>query len=439
MIRRSQGATTPTPRPAPRPRRHARSLILATLLAVCGACEEAPAADCDIDACPPGDICGEHGCEPVTPPAETGELGRHTVTALASNDRLVIATYDATHKNLVVGVEGAGATFDQRIVDGWHLDGRQVVETDAGRWAALAIDAEDTLHLAWFDADRGALRYGRGGLTGDFALEDVDGLGPEVRGTHASIALREGIVHLAYRDETARALRHARRELDGTWTTRRIDPCAGEADCPAEGLEDYGEWARITVIGQSPRIAFYDRYRGDLKMAHRHSGGVWEVTTLDGRDAATGADTGDVGRFISLALTPERHPGLAYYDATRGTLRYLVPGTPPMVVDGGVFEDVDRQASARQPVGQHVRLRYTPGGRAVMLYLDAGALTLRQALVSGGNVLITRGVEGLAPGGYIDFVVDSDGELRGAYGAWVAGDAPRTELVRFHLPAQVPR
>ncbi|TNF30242.1 MAG: hypothetical protein EP329_13930 [Deltaproteobacteria bacterium] len=411
-------------------------LALASVVWFAG-CGGESAGVCDDSACPAGWVCGENGCEPTANPTTTGDLGRFTSTALTSDGRLLVSTYDQTHKNLVVSVEQADGHDELQPIDGWRVEDQTLVDTDSGRWTAITVDANDTAHLVWFDVDGGQLRYAhasRASAWQDWAIETVDGAGPEIRGTHASIVASQGIVYVAYRDETARQLRYARRDADGSWTLRTIDPCAGEAGCPEAGAEDYGEWAQIAIIGQRPRIAFYDRYRGDLKMATRTDEGAWVTTTLDGRDAVADVDTGDVGRFISLALTPERHPALAYYDVSRGALRYLVPGSAPLVVDAGVRDDATRGAKRSDPVGQHAALAFDDLGRAVILYLDGGIPAVKQAVVAAGKVVSTRILDGLAPGAFFSFDAYGEGQLRGAYGAWLEGEAPRTRLVRFLIP-----
>ncbi len=390
---------------------------------------------CRDQTCPPGQVCGaDDACVSIAAPATLGDLGRHTSAALLSDGRMVVATYDSTHRDLVVMTDQVDSAATVQVVAGRVAEDGTIVDTDAGRWNDLVVDEDDVVHAVWFDGDGGTLRYGQRAASGGWTVEVVDGEGPSVRGTHASLAVRHGVVHAAYRDETARGLRYARRELDGTWATREVDGCAGEAGCPVEGGEDYGEYASITVIGQLPRVAFYDRARGDLKMATRAADGPWETTTLDGRDAASGADTGDVGRFVSLALTPERKPGLAYYDASQGALRYLLAGQAPLVVDDGVHYDEARGAWGSDPVGQHVQLRYDSNGRAVMLYLDAGNLAMKQAVVSGGQIVAVAAIDGFEAGGFIDFDFFGDDLLRGAYGPWIPGEAPRTRLARFLIP-----
>lgn len=416
-----------------------RILVLITcLVSALAACGDDGGVVVPCDAATSG-CCEGRGCgEPVT---ELGDLGRYTRVAALSDGRIAIATYDATHKNMVVMVQAADGTGrEAHVVDGWRPSsdglGDRLVDVDAGRWATIVIGDDDTIHAAWFDADEGELHYahGRAG-TGFAAPEIVDGDGPATRGTHASLALdAAGQPHIAYRDESKKTLRHAQRTAAGDWQTRGIDGCAGEPGCPVAGSEDYGEHAALAFVpavggGLLPRVAFYDRFRGDLKMAAQGVDGTWATSTLDGRDPVTFADTGDVGRFASVASTPTRQLGIAYFDATRGTLRYLAPGGEPRTIDDG---RVDRPSGARRAiVGQHVRLRFDGAGRAHLLYADASAPGLRHAVVAGSGAPSVNVLE-LAPGGWLDFVLAGD-TLVGAYGAFVEDQAPRTRLGRIEV------
>jgi len=390
--------------------------------------------------------CTREPCDPVV---ELGDLGRHTRVAATSDGGRVVATWDATKTNLVVlFYDAAGVRVDVEIVAGVRRadDGvsERVVDIDAGRWATLAVGPGDVVHVAWFDADEGELHYAQGKAGQGFStIEVVDGDGPATRGTHASLALdAAGLPHVAYRDETKKGLRYARRDAYGVWQTRGLDGCAGEPGCPvAAGAgtgEDLGEWAALAFVpaaggGVLPRVAFYDRLRGDLKMAAQAADGTWTTSTLDGRDPVTFADTGDVGRFISIAATPTRQLGLAYFDATRGTLVYLAPGGRPRTVDDG------RRVAAsggvrRDIVGQHVRLRYDAAGRARFVYADASSPGLRHAVLAGEGAATIRALD-VPAGGWIDVLVEGD-TLVGNYGAFLREAAPRTELRALVVPLE---
>jgi len=411
------------------------------LLGVASACgDDAPGGA----PCPEGDAACACARPPCTPAITLGDLGRFTEVAALSDGGQVVVTFDATKTNLVVlFVDADGARAAVHVVDGWRLAsdalGDRLVDVDAGRWATVAVGAGDLVHVAWFDADEGELRYAQGTAAAGFSTpEVVDGDGPATRGTHASIGLdAAGLPHIAYRDETKKGLRYARRDARGVWQTRGLDGCAGEPGCPASagaGGEDYGEYAALAFVpaaggGLLPRVAFYDRLRGDLKMAAQSADGTWVTSTLDGRDPVTFADTGDVGRFVSVAATPTRQLGLAYFDATRGTLSYLSPGGEPRTIDDGRRVARPDGGLRRDLVGQHVHLGYDTAGRAHLVYADASRPGLRHAVVAGEGAATVRALE-LPAGGWIDFVVAGD-QLVGHYGAFLPGAAPRTRLERL--------
>ncbi|MFT7583147.1 MAG: hypothetical protein ACI9MR_004833 [Myxococcota bacterium] len=415
--------------------------VCVLLLGACGASDEGSAIGvCVESACPDDQVCGTDGCEPIPVPVVTGALGRFTRSAMTRDGTRVIATYDSTHRNLVVLFERPNDTVVTQVVDGWRVINRQTVEVDAGTWIDLAIDDEDGIHLVWHHADDGALRYGFSSGDGHWETETVDGKGSETRGTHASVAVADGRVHVAYRDVDGRSLRYARRESGGEWSSRQISSCAGELECPSAD-EDFGEWASVAVIGGRPRVAFYDRLRGDLKVTSVDVEGVWSTTTLDGRDPSTGLDTGDVGRFVTLVLDATRVPGLAYYDASRGALRFVRPGETPIVVDAGVYLDTATATMKSHPVGQHAALRYDAQGRAVLMYLDGGSPAIKIATVSDEAVRTIQ-TTNIPPGGFLNFEVVTDTEGRdfveGVLGAWVAGEAPRSALDHFRIAMEAP-
>lgn len=416
-------------------------VALAASLVACG--DDARSGDCVADTCPcTGDTCGG---EP-----EVGALGRYTSSVRLADGRLAIATFDATHDDLVVIVQRPGESTRKVLVVAGREGASASGEGDAGRWARIAAEPDGHLQVAWFNAARGTLHWARGTIDGFAAAEHVDGAWSTPRGTHIALAVDlDGHPHLAYRDETNHEVVYAARRgaldtaLDGVstrWETRVIDGCAGEADCPAATGEDFGrglDLALVQVAGGAPlaRIALYDARRGDLKLAGDNGDGTWVTTVVDGRDPLSGADTGDVGRFVSLAVTPTRALGLAYFDATRGALRYLGPGAAPRVVDAGLSTAPNGRVR-RLAVGQFALLRYDSQGRAHILHADASTPAVRHTMLSGAGQPVTRTLS-LNPGAWFSFEPEGT-RLIGAFGAFVNATAPDTRLQIFDIAAEDP-
>jgi hypothetical protein len=406
------------------------------------ACSPHEAAVCVDEACPVGQACGVSGCEPLQVPTELGDLGRYTRARVDSSGHLVVATYDSTHGNLVLMRQGENKTVQTILVDGFRVEAHAVVETDSGRFPSLALDESDNVHLSWYDADNGELRYAAIAHNTPWQWEVVDGAGASDRGKHSSLAVAEdGSLHIAYRDDTTKSLRYATKSAAGLWESRAVTGCSATEECPLVGEENYGEYASLALIAGQARIVFYDRLRGDLKLASQSTDGGFTVTTLDGSDPVTGVDTGDVGRFAKVAVDPKRRLAVAYFDATGKSLRYLFEGSGSLqanVIDFGLVSDEATGTLRTHVVGQHVALRFDPQGRALLMYLDATALKIKRAMLIGEKLIESGFIEGLPAGGSIDFDITPNGNLKGAYGAWLPNAAPRTTLETFELDAVMP-
>ena len=341
--------------------------------------------------------------------------------------RLAITTWDPTRGALVVILQRAGEST--KVVHTLSAPG----PSELGRWARIALEAGGGLQVAWFDAAAGTLLWARGDVAGFTAPT------PVITANVGQVALAvDGTdhPHIAFRDDDTRTVRYATR-FAAEWKVITIDGCAGEADCPGDD-EDAGLGLDIVLVTGAdsstlPRIAFYDALRGDLKLAGRDAGGAWSTVTLDGR--AGDVDSGDVGRFVSLALTPTRSLGVAYYDATLGALRYLGPTGATRLVDSGAFE-VDDGRARRLNVGPFCTLDYDFQGSAHIIYVDSSTPGLRHARIPGDGAAVITGLA-IPAGAWPYFAVVAN-RLVGAYGAFVTGLAPEATLRLFDLPAGPP-
>jgi hypothetical protein len=364
-----------------------------------------------------------------------------TRVARLEDGRLVAVTRQPTTRRLELVVFGQDGGVVARHLLGTRTDADAGGgHEDGGWWPSVAV-AGETIHVVWRDAAQGRLLYAKGRAESGFgAVGIIDGDGPADVGTHTSLAVgTDGSVHVAYRDETARSLKYAVQAPAGEWRVMAVPPCAGETNCPVVGREDAGTFTSIVLVpaaggAETPRIAFRDELRGDLKLAARVGNGDafdWQVTTLDGRDETTGADTGDVGRFASLALTPSRNLAVVYLDETRGALRALTPGNPARTLDDGVVLAADGRRLGSF-VGQFARLQIDADGTWHVLHLDASRFVWKYVSIAGEQVERVEALEALRPGGWLDFRVQ-DGVLTGAYGAFEAVGSLVTRLQWFEV------
>ena len=365
---------------------------------------------CGCTACPPE--CEGCGNEPIS------ESGASTALVMPDG-RLAITTYDQVREALVVVLQRPGSS--ERTI----LPVSTGASSDVGRWARIALETNGSLVVVWFDRDRTELLSARGGASGFAAPVKIAGIAV------SHVALRidgDDNPHVAFRNERTRTVGYAARTATTPWRVTDIEGCAGETGCGTD--EDFGLGLDLALVAEGgssalPRIAFYDARRGDLKLASKSAAGAWTTVTLDGAG-------GDVGRFVSLAVSPTRALGMAYYDATLGALRYLGSSGASRVIDNGVYTNSDGR-TRRRDVGQLCVLDFDTRGSAHIIYVDATTPGLRHARVPGeGTAVIT---ELAIPAGVHPAFEAVGDRLVGAYGAFVAEAAPRTTLRLFDLPS----
>jgi|GEM_PF-2381931 len=250
-------------------------------------------------------------------------------------------------------------------------------------------------------------------------------------GTYNDVAYDSlGQLHKVWFDRSDRKLKYAARETDGAWSIVQtiadpISAAAGEyqflslaldsANRPAvayfngwNGDLMFAQHSSVTSAfevqtlestgstGLYPSLAFsrndgavityYNRTKGDLKMASAATGG-FTISTLD--------SAGDVGRFSSLSLDPTRPIvskfALAYEDTTHGTVKYAVQGNigPGTKANGYTYYTVeDLQIS-----GGYISMAFFKSGSSdparaflpAVSYYDATTTSLRFAYASNPN------------------------------------------------------
>jgi hypothetical protein len=136
----------------------------------------------------------------------------------------------------------------------------------------------------------------------------------------------------------------------------------------------------------SPGVAYYDRTRGNLRYVE------WNPTTmawnkpmvLDGEEA-TGTDLGDVGLYPSLTYDAMNVGHISYENATKDSLFYMntMAKMPELVDDGYHPMDEQTQDGIDSPVwhlvGDSSSIQQQ-GGTIVVAYQDSTVLMLRLAI-----------------------------------------------------------
>jgi hypothetical protein len=174
---------------------------------------------------------------------------------------------------------------------------------------------------------------------------------------------------VAYYDGNAGDLKFARFVQNDVWDVRFVDWTGQVGLYPS----------LVFGPGDEPIISYYDRTRGDLRLAT----GVrdaWRITTVD--------SAGDVGRWTSVALDPNFPASsdvvIAYADTTRGAYKYAA-------ASGSGFKTMTIDNPVGAATGGYMSLAFTPtrgaSGRfqPAVSYYDAGETSVKFATYDGAH------------------------------------------------------
>jgi hypothetical protein len=414
-------------------------------------------------------------CETL-PPVRPGQYGYYASLGITRDD-VVVSAYDQTYGDLVLAHFGSmdGKLTRLEYIDGYPSSGAIVANPngprggradpgpDVGQHTSIAVDAQNVVHIAYYDKTNGQLRYiNNAGGKWNPSVVDADGN----VGYYTSIAIGpDGNPRIAYMlvegtrppDQTKitalkYAVAHSPAPSSPTdWTTAYVDarakplpPCDGacpmgqacidqmgmggpqcvneEMGCmPACGtnqacidrqgaptcvdkipllpIDDLvpgtGLFASLAITSTgTPKIAYYDRVDGDLKLAVGGANDAFSVVTLDGNDPMSPSD---VGQHASLAIDPNGVVAIAYVDVTKTDLVYLelTPGAAPVreVVDNGV------SAPDIRMVGPDASLLFDSNGNPAIAYQDPTNIDLLYARRTGSPPMwSTEVLKGGVPG-----------------------------------------
>ncbi len=289
------------------------------------------------------------------------------------------------------------------------LDHLNATATSRGTWNDVAYDKSGNLHLAYYDRDTKNLMYAvRSASNGKWSIPQIVDLPVSVNDPgeyqYISLALdNNGHPGIAYFDGWNGDLNYA--YFDPTYSSWQITKIDSKG---STGLYPQLAYSR----GNGAVISFYNRTKGDLMLAQSATGG-YTLTAID--------STGDVGRFSSILLDPNRPDAtkwaIGYEDTTNGNYKYAIQGlfNGGTQVSGYTNYTVDDLAIA----GGYVSLAFYDSGtsdskryKPAMSYYDAANSALRYAkgLDSGQSwetqTVASKNIQGL----YTQLFFDSNGK-----------------------------
>jgi MYXO-CTERM domain-containing protein len=328
-----------------------------------GSCETA--ADCG--ECPKGQLpfCIDNVCV-CSDDVPLGHVGPYSDVATGPDGTIWVSAYAQSHGDLVVAQATGGRIPDEawEWVDGVP-DGPVVVPDskirggiaddgpDVGMYTSIAVGADGTPMVSYFDVDRGALKLAQK-IQGVWVITDVDvgagsvdNIGGSAVGMYSSISLRSddsrpGIAYLAHVNDASglhAEVRYASAQTTtptgpGDWQTWVVDtgmvPDRDNIYPLPDGLGLFVDSTR-NPTNQAPVVAYYDRGTGDLKVSKFNvsAGSFAAAVVLDG------SNNTDVGWSPSIQVDAQGVVNVAYVSATSDDLKFITEGGQPEVIDDG--------------------------------------------------------------------------------------------------------
>jgi hypothetical protein len=288
------------------------------------------------------------------------------------------------------------------------------IEPSGGEASSIAIDRQNSLHVAYRVPEGGYLRYAfrSAGSAHWFKMDLEKDLG--VFNTRIVVD-EEDNPHVCY---TPREIKYAK--FDGRkWFSQIVDPGAG--------LVGYDCSIRITPDGK-PMLAWYWPNGGFHYAVLRD--GVWLATTLDGN----GNDY--AGKWNSMFLDSQGHPEIAYSDFPGGELRFAINSGKLWIRTA-----LDKQKNdQRGPKGMGVAMVLDANQDPWISYYDEQSLMVMHRLNGKWNKQIVVELPPLRNWGWkqfhSDIALDKDGNphivfecLLGLEHAWWTSSNWKTQVI----------
>jgi hypothetical protein len=362
---------------------------------------------CGPGACPTGTVCqlstGVCTASHVQVPVVPGLFG-HLALLRLPDGKLGVAGHAPSLQSLTL-LTGRD--------DAWHASfvaGPAAIAEDPPVDTAFAAvaDAEGHIHVAWVRADA-SLGYATGGPNG--WQRDAQPLAQAGQASHdVAIGLWQGSPVVAWRSLDPPGLHFARRQ-EGAWTTETVPPPVLPGQPTA--TVDEGHGLSLAMLSSGPALVSYEAVGGDLVLAV-HNGTAWNVARIAGRDAMTGADTGDMGLPAALTVGPAGELAVAYRDRTSGRVllaRSKAGVLTQQVVAGGPVLDPLTGTQHVELMGTALAVALRPSGRAVVAIQDASHVRIDVAIQSSSGTFTRMTLPGDAPQAWPALQTLADGSI----------------------------
>jgi len=230
-----------------------------------------------------------------------GNIGGDCFIILDSDDDIHITYYDDTNNVLKYATKAlsSGISSTNWAISTMDNNG------DVGNFGSMAVDADDTLHIAYYSAASTKLKYATltdGGST--WSREIVESTNDV--GKYTSLALdSNGNPHITYYDDTNDDLRYAHK-MDSSWAFTTLDSI-GQSGKGTSLAIDSNDNLHVAYKTNSTEMAYMTNLSGS-----------WVKTTLDANSS------GPWGvNYVDIMIADGDIPHVVYYDAVDHDIFYM--------------------------------------------------------------------------------------------------------------------
>jgi hypothetical protein len=319
-------------------------------------------------------------------------------------DKMYVTYYDASKG--VIRYAKLGNNWSFKSISVGHVD----------YFTSVGLNAKGNPGIAYYDSDRGYLRYIYWNGYYWVATPIVNYTGDV--GISSSLVLNStGVPFISYYDIALGHLKYAR-AYGTSWdpTTVLANPHSGA-------------FSGIDLLTETrPRIAFYDSDNTALWDTNQDIGYHWWFDVVD--------STYEVGEFLSMKLDSSNNPHISYYDATHRDLRYatwdvgasdwytsltLDAGNKPHISYyddtngdlkyiyqtpvGGWSVPIPVDGSSAK-VGLYTSIALDSSGYPHISYYDADNMVLKYAYYNGGGWIVDTLDSSAPTGEYTSLAID---------------------------------
>jgi alpha-tubulin suppressor-like RCC1 family protein len=285
-----------------------------------------------------------------------GNIGGDCFIILDSDDDIHITYYDDTNNVLKYATKALSSGISSTNWANSTLD----INGDVGNFGSMAVDDDDTLHVAYYRTTGSSLKYATlvdGGSS--WSIETVESTNNI--GKFTSIALdSNGKPHITYRDVTNTNLRYAHK-MGSSWVTATIDSTSLSGTGTSLAI-DSNDHLHVAYKTNSTEIAYMTNQSGS-----------WVKTTLDANSSGSWGVN-----YINLMLDEGDDPHVVYTDMVDYDVFYMsnTRGTWERVLIAGDSISKTSDATMDENGGIHVAY-YIDGSFDDIGYAAVRSLTHR--------------------------------------------------------------